>query len=122
MNESAQQISQENQRLRDASSSLIAVAKEIFGETEFKYYAIPVTWRNGRKRGGGSHFTPVTGIEKYEVTEMEFNQNREQSKRDSLDAFMGRLKSSYTKYEKRISKPGWREGILEFFKQEGGAE
>ena len=101
-------ISKELQVCLDA---LAHKAIEEFGETEFKYYAIPIIWRKG------AHSTPLTGLERYEVTEAEWIEHREESRKHRMDAFMGKLKQSYTAYERRPGIPEWKTKLIELVKQ-----
>ena len=91
--------------------TLAIKAIEEFGETEFKYYAIPIIWRNG------GHSTPLTGLERYEVTEAEWIEHREESRKHRTDAFMGKLKQSYTAYERRPGIPEWKTKLVELVKE-----
>ena len=91
--------------------ALAIKAIQEFGETEFKYYAIPIVWRNG------GHSTPLTGLERYEVTEEEWIERRDESKKHRIDAFMGKLKRSYTNYERRPGIPLWKEKLIKLVKE-----
>jgi len=102
------EISNELQSCLDA---LAHKARDEFGETEFKYYAIPIRWRNG------AHSTPLTGLERYEVTEAEWIEHREESRKHRTDAFMGKLKQSYTAYERRPGIHGWKTKLIELVKE-----
>ena len=99
--------------IKEAKSNIVEVARDRFGEGEYKYYAIPVSWRK-RGRRPGQHFTPITGLDKFEVSKDEWVKEYEESKANCTDAFMGRLKRSYTKYRCECVKDGWREKLAEW--------
>ena len=88
---------------------LIDAAKIVYGEAEYEYYAIPVYWR----RDG--HTRPITGLGEFKITCEEYEKNKSKGKKDATDAFMGKLKRTYTSYERRIVKDGWRQQLIEYF-------
>lgn len=98
-----------------ALQALIQLAKQIYGETTYKYYAIPVLWRSGRGSRKGYHSSPITGLDRYEISKEKWEVGKEQSKKDRMDAFMGKMRTSYMNYTREIDKPGWRENIIEIF-------
>ena len=84
------------------------------GETEYKYYAIPIRWNSRAK----SHIRQITGIEKLEITKEEWLANKDESKRLNHQAFMSKLKISYKDYKRRVSKNGWREELTKWLKDD----
>lgn len=87
------------------------IASKEWGETEYWYLAIPVRW-SGRGRNAG-HVRPITGLEKYEVTKAVYDEKKPESTRARSDAFMGKMKCSYTDYQRRVKVKGWREKLIE---------
>lgn len=93
-------------------SQLVSLAKAEFGESEFAYTKRHITWVWSRKRGEkGSHFQPVGPGEP--TTKEEYEANIEEEKRIRLEAFMGRWPKSYWSYDKKLTRPGWREKLVE---------
>jgi len=91
---------------------LVELAKAEFGESEFAYSKRHVSWVYGRKRGQkGSHFIPIGPGDP--ITQEEYEANIEEEKRIRLEAFMGRWPKSYWSYEKKLTRPGWREKLVE---------
>lgn len=101
------------EELSSALSRLIAVARSEFGETQWRYEKKLISWIRFRRRPG-SHSTPIGDGEP--VTKEEYDANIAESKRRDLEAFMGRYPQSYTRYDKKISTPGWRERLIEMIK------
>ena len=91
---------------------LVSVAKAEYGEAEYAYFKKRIGWRSARKRGQrGSHFMPIgdgTPIDK-----AEYEANLAESKRIGLEAFMGRWQRDYWQYDRKLTKPGWREKLVE---------
>ena len=93
-------------------AKLVEIAKEEFCESEFAYYKRHIRWVWGRKRGEkGSHFSPI-GVGQ-PTTREDYEANIEEEKRIRLEAFMGRWPKSYWSYEKKLTRPGWREKLVE---------
>lgn len=93
-------------------SQLVALAKAEYGESEFAYSKRHITWVWGRKRGQkGSHFMPIGPGDP--VTREEYEASVEEEKRIRMEAFMGRWPKSYWSYEKKLTRPGWREKLVE---------
>jgi hypothetical protein len=93
-------------------SQLVALAKAEYGESEFAYSKCHITWIWGRKRGQkGSHFMPIGPGEP--TTREDYEANIEEEKRIRMEAFMGRWQKSYWSYEKKLTRPGWREKLVE---------
>jgi len=88
------------------------------GETEYKYYAIPIRWRSGRGSRRGDHARPITGLENYETTKEEYLKNKDESKRLGHLAFMDKLECSYVSHERRVFKAGWRENLIKWLKDD----
>lgn len=97
-----------------ALSSLVELARKEFGETQWRYSKKQVTWSRFRNRPG-SHFVPCG--EGDEVTQAEYDANIAESKRLEVEAFMGRCKHSYVRYDKNIAVPGWRERLVEMIRE-----
>ena len=57
-------IEQDIARIEAAAVLLIGVVRDIYGDTEYVYHALPVSWRRVRGRRG-EHTTPITGLEQY---------------------------------------------------------
>jgi len=95
--------------LKELLSDVVKKAREEFGEATYKYYAIPVSWRPGRH---GGHTRPITGPERYETTQEEWEQNKEESRKQRVAAFVGEHKRPYTDYEKRRVADGWKEKLI----------
>lgn len=94
------------------STRLVELAKEEFGESEFAYSKRHITWVHGRKRGEkGSHFMPIGDGQP--ITREEYEANIEEEIRIRREAFMGRWPRSYWSYEKKLTRPGWREKLVE---------
>lgn len=51
------------------------------------------------------------------VSQEEFDQNYEPSKKMESDRFMGRVKGSFWFYERRLVKPGWPQALVEELKK-----
>jgi hypothetical protein len=95
--------------LTHALGDLIDVARIEFGETEWLYFKKDVRWsRHGRRPG--SHFIAIG--DGTPVTPEEYEAGVEEGKRCQFEAFMGRYPRSYTLYEKKIAKTGWREELI----------
>lgn len=94
------------------------VAERLWGKAEYKYHALPIQWVPGKKRGTGSHSTPITGRERYECTEQEWRDGRAESDHNRLEAFLGRFKRSYTSYQRTVTKDGWRETLIKLLQQD----
>lgn len=98
----------------------VEAAKAEFGDTEYEYVSIYVQFSYGRKRGTGNHICrePVT------CTKEEFDAHHESGQKKETDRFFraGRprdaFKESFTRYERRIKTPGWRERLIELLKTE----
>lgn len=91
---------------------LVAMARAEFGEAKFAYSKSHVSWVAGRKRGEkGSHFRTVSGGTP--ISKEEYDANIAEAKRIGLEAFMGRYQRSYWDYDKKLSRPGWRERLIE---------
>lgn len=95
--------------LNELLLDVVKKAREEFGEAMYKYYAIPVSWRPGRN---GGHSRPITGLERYEITKEEWEQNKEESRRKRVAAFIGEHKRFYTDYEQRRIADGWKEKLI----------
>ena len=105
----------------ECSESLLNSLKgfqELWGEAEYKYYALPISYQRGRGRKPGKHFTPVTGWSRHEITREEYEANVAEGDRDAVEAFMGRLKRNYTSYRRRVEGPGWREKLKAMLEEE----
>ncbi|NEV75536.1 hypothetical protein DYI24_00375 [Rhodopseudomonas sp. BR0C11] len=93
--------------------SLEDVAREYFekfGEAEYRYDKRHVTWTKFR-REPGYHCSPTgPGTE---VSKEEYDANIAQSDRCRSEAFMGRFQQSYWLYGRTMSKPGWRERLID---------
>lgn len=93
-------------------SRLVALAKVEFGEAEFAYSKSHIQWVHGRKRGQkGSHFIPCRAGDP--IAKEEYEANIAEEKRIRLEAFMGRWPRSYWSYEKKLTRPGWREKLVQ---------
>lgn len=93
-------------------SRLVALAKAKFGESEFAYSKIHIQWVYGRKRGQkGSHFIPCRAGDP--IAKEEYDANIAEEKRIRMEAFMGRWPHSYWSYDKKLTRPGWREKLVE---------
>ena len=89
------------------------------GNTEYEYYAIPIRWNPPRKRGrSGEHTRPITGLDQYKTTREEWEKNAVESREKRVDAFLGKLKSSYIDYVRLVKTPGWREKVIDAIKAE----
>lgn len=96
----------------ESLAPLVALAKAEFGESEFVYTKCHITWVWGRKRGEkGRHFHPIGPGEP--ITREEYEANIEEEKRIRLEAFMGRWPKPYWSYDKKLTRPGWREKLVE---------
>lgn len=94
---------------------LVALARAEFGEAEFTYSKSHVSWVSSRKRGEkGSHFRTITGGTP--ISKEEYDANIAEAKRVGLEAFMGRYQRSYWDYDKKLSRSGWREKLVEMIK------
>lgn len=96
--------------LQTAIERAAELARAEYGDPEYKYYAIPHRWRNGR------HSSPLLYEDDCEIDEATWLANKDQSKRDLSDAFMGKLNRSYTEYRKNLVFPAWREKLIEAIK------
>ncbi len=94
--------------IKELLSGVVKKAREEFGEASYKYYAIPVSWRPGKH---GGHTRPITGIERFEITKEEWEQNKEESRKQRRAAFVGEHKRGYTDYEERRIVDGWKEKL-----------
>lgn len=104
--------------VQTALDNLEIIAREHFGEAEFKYYAIPCTWRWEGRGKKGTHYTPITGLERYETTKDVYDKNKAESKRISMDAFLGRMKGrNYTEHKRRIEKDGYLQVLIKKLKE-----
>ncbi len=107
----SKQVSSET--VSNVLAQLIDVARVEFGETTWRYSKKRVHWSRFRNRPG-SHSVPIGDGE--EVTKDEYDANIDASKHRDLEAFMGRYPQSYTRYDKSIAVPGWRERLIELLK------
>lgn len=93
-------------------AQLISLAKVEFGEAEYAYFKKQATWHSGRRRGqSGSHFVSIG--DGTPVTKAEYDANLEEAKRIRLEAFMGRWPRTYWQYDRKLTRPGWREKLVE---------
>ena len=92
--------------LKKIAKPLIEEMVKLYGETEYQYYAIPISYSRGQ------HERPITSLERYEITKEKYEENEAIGKWVRHKAFMGTLKDSYISYEKRVSKAGWREKLI----------
>lgn len=99
----------------DLFQAWVEEAQKVWGDTVYVYYALPITW-SGRGRAS-QHTTPITGLEHHKISKEEWEANRAESKRQTMEAFMGRLKYSYTRYERRVAEPGWVETLAKVLKE-----
>jgi hypothetical protein len=98
-----------------ALDPLVQWAKTEFGEPEFTYSKKRASWTRGHgPRSPASHWIAIGAGQP--VSKEEYDANIEESKRNELEAFMGRLKRSYWRYEATMSKPGWRERLIDLIK------
>lgn len=104
---------QADDRVTEVLGLLIVVGRLEFGETEYRYFKKTASFSHADgPRKPGRHWVSVSD-DGTEVTQEEYAANIEQSKRCQVDAFMGRLKRSYVVYDRKITKPGWREKLTE---------
>lgn len=96
----------------------LSVFQRELGEVEYKYYAIPVRWRSGKRGQSGTHYRPVTDIDRYLCSREEYENGKEQSKSFATQAFMGKFRGDYTDFQRRIKRAGWREKLIEYLKAE----
>ena len=94
------------------------VFRREWGDTEYEYYAIPVSYRSGKRGQSGTHYRPATDLERFICTKEKYEQEREHSKSIATKAFMGNYKASYTDYQRRVKVAGWREKLIEYLKAE----
>lgn len=80
-----------------------------YGEPEYRYFKKNVTWVKYRRKPG-YHSSPVG--DGTEVSKDEYDANIVISKKYSADAFMGKLPCSYWRYDRKLSKDGWREALI----------
>jgi hypothetical protein len=85
---------------------IAAEYKVAHGEAEYRYFKKRSVFSH-RERG---HITPIGDGE--EVTKAEYESNIEESERNGNEAFWHRLKRSYDRYYKNISKDGWHEILV----------
>jgi len=100
--------------IEDVNAKIAEIIKNT-GDTEYKYYAIPVRWNSRIKE----HISQITGLESFEITKEEWLKNKDESKRISYQAFIGKYKMSYTDYDRKIVKDGWREVLIKWLKDDG---
>jgi hypothetical protein len=103
-----------SQEMLDALSAF----QREWGDVEYEYYAIPVTYRPKSRGQAGGHSRPTMYIERYTCSQDEYEKGKEQSKRLATQAFLGEYKGSYTDFQRRVKKPGWREKLIEYLKAE----
>jgi len=98
--------------MNEVLSQLVTLAKAQFGEAEYAYFKKHVVYQSPRKRGqSGSHIIPIgdgTPIER-----SEYEANIEESKRINFERFMGRWPRAYWDFDRKMTKPGWREKLIE---------
>lgn len=94
------------------------VFRREWGNTEYEYYAIPVTYRMGKRGKCGDHWRPITGTEKYICSRDEYEQGKEQSRQIALQVFRGEYRKSYTDFQRRVKVAGWREKLIDYLKDE----
>jgi len=104
--------SSESSELTGLLYAVVAKAKDVYGEPQYKYYKKNITW-SGRGRNR-YHVTPIG--HGTEVSELEYLDRIEESKRNQSAAFMGELKRSYLRYEKEIVDGGWRSHLISIIK------
>lgn len=80
-----------------------------YGEPGYRYSKKYIQWTKFRRQRG-YHSSPCgPGTE---VSKAEYEANTAQSKKNVLEAFMGRFPQSYWRYDKELSKDGWREVLI----------
>jgi hypothetical protein len=94
------------QELVDAVAKAVALARAEFGEPEFRYFKKRVSWHPRDK----CHFIPVGDGD--EVSREEYETNAAQAGVNEMERFMGRLKATYTRYDRKQVAPAWREELL----------
>lgn len=95
------------QQLDAAVAQVVAMARAQFGEPEFRYFKKKVRWQPREK----SHFYAIGDGDP--ITQEEYEANAAQAAVDEMDRFMGRLKRTYWRYERKQVAPAWRERLLE---------
>lgn len=90
-------------------SKIIAQYREQYGEPEYRYFKIHVSWSKPRRQRG-RHFMPIgPGTT---VTKEEYEANIAESNRLVGEAFMGRCTWNYWRYDREMVKDGWREVLI----------
>jgi len=100
-----------SEELAAAIERVAELARAEYGEPEYKYYAVPQSWRKGQ------HWSSLFYEKDCEINEETWLANKDQSDKDAHAAFMGKLKRSYTKYRKNLVAPAWREKLIEAIKE-----
>lgn len=80
-----------------------------YGEPGYRYSKKRVLWSKSRRQQG-YHSIPSGDGE--EVSKEEYEENIAASNKFVTEAFMCRLQISYWRYDKKLSKDGWREVLL----------
>lgn len=89
---------------------VISEYQSLYGEPEWRYFKKYVPWSKERGRKTGCHFIPVGDGD--EVSKESYHKNVEKSDRIVREAFMGRAPYSYWRYDKKMTKDGWREHLI----------
>jgi hypothetical protein len=93
--------------VKEAVAAAVSAARLLFGEPEYTYHKKQVVWRSREK----SHFVDINVGP--QITREEYEANATQSALNETARFMGRLKQTYWRYERKQVAPAWREKLLE---------
>ena len=95
-------------------SSLIGLARSEYGEPTYKHFRTEYAWRcrTRKPRRAGQHVLCISS-QPPECTREEYEANNEQGKRDSTEAFMGRLPRTYYTWERKLTNDGWPQKLIE---------
>ncbi len=100
---------------KSAVDQAVQMARQLYGEPSYTYHAKDVRY-SSRSR---EHMSVIGNGP--EISQADYEANVAKGKADHMDAFMGRMKRSYVRYEKHQVAPAWREKLIEAIpKYEGG--
>ncbi|MCE5324941.1 MAG: hypothetical protein LLG01_00855 [Planctomycetaceae bacterium] len=100
----------DTQQIACVLDKCIEAFKVAYGEPEYKYGKLFISYNPINKRQR-AHFTPCRDPEP--VTREEYEQNITKSNQDDHAAFIGELKAPYWRYVRTISKPGWKQELMD---------
>lgn len=99
-------------RLKELLGAIADEARKEFGEPEYRYYKKTIIFRRGKRRDDDRFISPIG--DGTEVSWEEYKDNIELSRKLRAQAFFScTLKQDFVEYGRKMTKPGWRERLID---------